>query len=184
MQRNRQILALLALGLVLVGAGLGAFFWLRSSAAPQSADSVIPVPVSYPAPELALTSLDGQPVDLRDYRGQVVLVNLWATWCPPCKQEMPDLQRFYENHHEEGFVIIAINDGEPADLVHPFVAEYGLTFPIWLDEAGVSERILKTINLPSSYVIDRQGTVRLAWKGAIRYNVLEKYITPLLREQE
>ncbi len=181
--KKNAFLPLLLLGLGLILAGLAVFFWLRPAAetAAETA-SVIPVPVSYPAPELQLHSLDGEPVNLADYRGQVVLVNMWATWCPPCKQEMPDLQAYYQAHQEQGFVIIGINDGETADVVRPFVAEYGLTFPVWLDERGLSEKAFRTINLPSSYVIDRQGTVRFAWKGAISYDVLESYITPLLDE--
>ncbi len=182
--KKNSFLPPLLLGLGLILAGLAVFFWLQTTPANLAEDtqSVIPVPVSYPAPSLELRTLSGQPVRLADYRGQVVLVNMWATWCPPCKQEMPDLEAYYQAHRHQGFVIIGINDGESADIVRPFVEAYGLSFPIWLDERGLSEKAFRTINLPSSYVIDRHGTIRFAWKGAITYDVLETYITPLLDE--
>ncbi len=181
--RKATILPLALLGLGLILAGLAVFFWLQAApeATPETA-SVIPVPVSYPAPALQLRTLDDEPVRLADYRGQVVLVNMWATWCPPCKEEMPDLEAYYQAHKDQGLVVIGINDGETAEVVRPFVAEYGLSFPVWLDERGLSEKAFRTISLPSSYVIDRSGTVRFAWKGAISYDVLETYITPLLDE--
>jgi peroxiredoxin len=95
---------------------------------------------------------------------------------------MPALEAFYKSHQDDDFVIIGINDGESQDLVAPFVEEYSLTFPIWLDEEYASEKAFKTINLPSSFVIDRDGTIRLMWIGAISRNVLEKYVSPIIME--
>lgn len=170
------------IGIGLIALGVTLYLVLDSSEADAQEYSTTPVEVNYPAPELELTDLEGRAVSLRDYRGAVVLVNLWATWCPPCKAEMPTLQSFYEKYRAEGFVIVAINDGEPLELVEPFVREYGLTFPVWLDEEYKSEKILKTINLPSSYVIDRAGTVRLMWIGAISARVLEKFVADIIKE--
>jgi cytochrome c biogenesis protein CcmG/thiol:disulfide interchange protein DsbE len=169
-------------GFILLGIVL--FFVLGPSAASQQSNgfSTIPAKVSYPAPELKLTDLSGNPVSLTDYFGKVVLLNMWATWCPPCKAEMPTLQAFYEKYQDQGFVIVAVNDGETLDLVQPFVREYGLTFPIWLDEHWLSEKAFNTQNLPSSYVIDRAGTVRLMWIGAISPRVLEKYVPDVIKE--
>ena len=161
-------------GMTLIGAGFIAlgfmlFFILNSpqASAEQQEFSTIPVKVNYPAPELTLTDLNGNSVSLTDYLGRVVLVNMWVAWCPPCKAEMPTLQAFYEKYKGDGFVIVGINDGETPDLVAPFVKDYGLTFPIWLDEEYQSEKAFNTMNLPSSYVIDRSGAVRLMWIGAI-----------------
>src|SRR5512143_2779678 len=107
-------LALAGLGLVLLGIASCYLFWERpSSRALQATDfSSIPVRVQSDAPELELSDLDGTHHALSDYRGQVVLVNLWATWCPPCEAEMPNLQRFYEKHAKEGLVVIGIEDGD------------------------------------------------------------------------
>lgn len=164
--------------------GIMLFFMLRSSAASSQTDefSTIPAKVEYPAPQLRLKDLSGNSVSLTDYSGKVVLVNMWATWCPPCKAEMPTLEAFYEKYKNDGFVIVGINDGETRDLVEPFVSEHNLTFPIWLDEHYASEKAFNTANLPSSYVIDRQGTVRLMWIGAISARVLEKYVPDVIKE--
>lgn len=175
--------AMTLMGAGLIALGVTLYLLLDSSGvgAPREY-STIPVEVDYLAPELVLTDLEDRPVSLRDYRGSVVLVNLWATWCPPCKAEMPTLQSFYEKYRDEGFVIVAVNDGEPLELVEPFVRDYGLTFPVWLDEEYKAEKAFNTINLPSSYVIDRRGTVRLMWIGAISGRVLEKFVPDIIKE--
>ncbi len=144
--------------------------------------NVRPVEVNYPAPELPLVDLEGNPVALSDFRGQVVLLNNWATWCPPCKAEMPVLQAYYDAHKEDGFVVLAIEAGEPAAEVGQFVQEYGLTFPVWPDEKQISLATFRNLSLPNSYVIDRTGRVRLAWTGAITGETLEETITPLIEE--
>ena len=154
----------------------------RPGSAAESDFSTIPVEVNYAAPDLQLLDVNGGVVSLDIYRGKVVLVNLWATWCPPCKAEMPALQSFYEEYKDTGFVVVAIDNGETLDLVKPFVREYGLTFPIWLDEDYMTEKAFGTINLPSSWVIDRTGKVRLLWVGEISSRVLEKYVPSIILE--
>lgn len=144
--------------------------------------SSIPVQVNFVAPEITLSDLSGEKASLADFGGQVVLVNNWATWCPPCKAEMPTLQAYYEEHKDEGFLLIGIEAGEPADEVAQFIDEYKLTFPIWLDPNNQALSAFQNDNLPSSYVIDREGVVRLAWVGAVSKAILEKYVTPLLEE--
>ncbi|OGO40172.1 MAG: hypothetical protein A2Z03_06560 [Chloroflexi bacterium RBG_16_56_8] len=172
--------------MIFIGTGLIALGAVLFMAVAPKADaqeySTVPVEIEFPAPSLVLRDLQGNSASLEERRGSVVLVNLWATWCPPCKAEMPALQAFYEKYRDDGFVIIGINDGEPLELVASFAGEYGLTFPIWLDEAYRTERAFGTISLPSSYVIDRQGIVRLMWIGAISNKNLEKYVTPMIKE--
>jgi len=114
-----------------------------------------------------------------------VLVNLWATWCPPCKEEMPALETFYNKHKQQGFVVVAINDGDPTKDVLQFAKEYRLSFPVWLDPTySATERAFKTLNLPTSFVIDRNGVVQLQWVGGISRTMLDRHVTPLLTEQE
>lgn len=144
--------------------------------------SAIPAEVDFPAPEISLTDLNKNPVSLKDYLGQVVLVNNWATWCPPCTAEMPGLQAYYELHQHQNFTIIAIEAGDPLSEVSEFVDRYGLTFPIWLDPEQDAINAFRNPSLPNSYVVDRDGVVRLAWVGAISQEVLEEYVTPLLEE--
>jgi cytochrome c biogenesis protein CcmG/thiol:disulfide interchange protein DsbE len=140
------------------------------------------VKVDFAAPQLPLEDLTGSPVSLEDYKGSVVLVNLWATWCPPCREEMPTLQTFYEKYKADGFVLIGIDQEETRNVVEPFVKEFGLTFPIWLDLDYLAQREFNTMNLPSSYVIDRTGRVRLMWIGGISKKNLEKFVPDLITE--
>jgi peroxiredoxin len=175
-------LILLSLGVLLVISAV--VFILRSR--PQAAPSefaTVPIKIRAPAPELTLKDTQGVSRSLADYRGQVVLVNLWATWCPPCKEEMPTLQGFYDAHKGDGFVIIAINDGDPTADVLKFVEDYQLTFPVWLDPTYIAtEKAFHTLNLPTSFVIDRAGTIQLTWVGGISAQMLEKHVTPLIVE--
>ncbi|MDL1911926.1 TlpA family protein disulfide reductase [Chloroflexi bacterium CFX6] len=175
-------LTLLALGLILVAA---AGYSILENASARTDLSVVPVRVNYPAPELTLTDIQGVTRSLADHRGQVALVNLWATWCPPCKEEMPALQAYYEKHRDEGFTIIAVNDGESRTDVIQFVNDYRLTFPVWLDPTYIAtEQAFKTLNLPSSFVIDRGGTIRLRWVGGVDVKTLEKFVTPIIKEKQ
>ena len=173
-------LLLLGLGLILIGTSV---YFLLQDVSSRSDFSTIPVKVTFPAPELTLMDTQGISRSLAQYQGQVVLVNLWATWCQPCKKEMPDLQSFYYRHREQGFVVIAINDGDPTKDVLQFVEDFRLTFPVWLDPTYIAtEQAFKTLNLPSSFVIDRTGTIRLQWVGGISRKMLDQYVAPLITE--
>lgn len=182
--RTRSSVPILLLGLGLILIAASGFYILQDSSR-QNDFSTVPVEVNFPAPELTLSDIQGTPQSLADYRGQVVLVNLWATWCPPCKEEMPTLQAFYNKHKENGFVIIAINDGDPTPDVLQFTRDFQLSFPIWLDPTYIAtEKAFKTLNLPSSFVIDRNGTVRQTWVGGISRKMLDKFVTPIIKENQ
>ena len=146
----------------------------------QVPDSVTPAEVSYPAPDLSLPNINGGQETLADYRDKVVLVNNWATWCPPCKREIPTLQAYFTDHQADGFVIIGIEAGETRNDVQVFVREHDMSYPVWFDLEGAATSAFRNDTLPSSYVIDRTGTVRLAWTGEISREMLEKFVTPLL----
>jgi len=178
---NPLFLTLIAAGLFLIGAALlPLLLEARQAALAPAGNARIPSASSYPAPQLVLTDLQGDPADLADTRGQLVLVNNWATWCPPCKAEMPALQAYYERHRGEGLVIVAIESGSSPGQVAEFAASYGLTFTVWIDPAGAALDAFRNWNLPSTYVIDRSGTVILSWTGEINLASLEQYVTPLL----
>lgn len=184
-QKKKNISAMMIVGAGLLLIGVAAMFAIpknKESESVSDASSSVPVPVNYDAPELTLKNLDGEEESLSDYRGSVVLVNLWATWCPPCKAELPVLEAYYEKHAADGFVIIGIEDGEPPEQVAAFVQGWGLTYPIWTDQTAAGEAAFRVRGLPSSFVIDRNGTVRLAWTGAISDAMLEKYVTPIIEE--
>lgn len=168
-RRRRIALAALVL-LTLVTAGLGTWQWraARQTVARQSEPAGPAVSASI-APDFTLPDLAGQPVSLSDLRGQVVLLNFWATWCPPCAAEMPDLNALYERYGaEHNFVVVAINKEEEQAVVDAFVADRGLTFPVLLDGDGtVTLNRFVIRSLPMSLIIDREGKVRDAWQGQI-----------------
>lgn len=132
----------------------------RSGAATQG---LVPAPQrGFPAPDFELSASSGETIRLSDLRGQAVLVNLWATWCPPCRAEMPAIEKIYNEYKEEGLVVLAINmtyQDDPAK-VPSFVGEYGLTFPILMDTQGTVGADYQLRSLPSSYFIDREGIIR------------------------
>lgn len=177
-----HLYAALMIGAGLVMIGIVLFMFLYNPAASSDELSAVPAKVDFAAPKLNLTDLSGKPVSLDDYLGSAVLVNLWATWCPPCREEMPALQAFYEDHKADGFVLVAINQEETREDVEPFVKEFGLTFPVWMDLKYIAEQEFNTNSLPSSFVIDRSGRVRLMWFGAISKKNLEKYVTDVIEE--
>ena len=182
LRRKTFPLLLLGLGALLVAASV---YFILQDVSSRSEFSTVPVRVSFPAPELTLTDTDGISRSLADYRGQVVLVNLWATWCIPCQKEMPTLQSFYNKYRDQGFVVVAINDGDPKSDVLQFMQDYRLHFPVWLDPTYMAtEQAFKTLNLPSSFVIDRDGTIRLQWVGGISRRMLDTHVAPLIMEPQ
>lgn len=115
--------------------GVGAvLIWLGRVDTPTPVSDIPPAPrPGAPAPDFELPTLNGELIRLEDLRGQAVVVNLWATWCPPCRAEMPDMQRVYDEYRDDGLVILAINQREAPAEVQTFVDELGLTFPILMD---------------------------------------------------
>ncbi len=113
-----------------------------------------------PAPDFTLNDLEGHPVSLSDYRGKVVLLNFWATWCEPCKKEMPEMQAAYERYKDRGFVILAVNFGDRLEEADKFVKHMGLTFPVLLDRKVKVAARYGVVSLPVSFFIDPKGIIR------------------------
>lgn len=180
-KNQSQIIPLVLIGVGLIVLGLVATKGLTSGN--LSTDySVVPSIVNFPAPDLTLNDLNGKNVNLTDYNQQIVLINNWATWCPPCKAEMPTLLKYFKEHSDQGFMLIGIEAGDPAEDVANFINEYDISFPILLDPNNKSLIAFHNDSLPSSYVIDHDGKVILAWTGPINLAMLEKYVTPLLEQ--
>jgi len=106
--------------------------------------------------DFTLTDLQGKTWALKSLRGKVVLLNFWATWCPPCRKEMPDLQALYDQFQGQGLLILAISD-EKADKVKPFLAERNVTYPILLDPGRKVNELFRIQGIPKSFVYDRDG---------------------------
>ncbi|WP_102264136.1 peroxiredoxin family protein [Mesobacillus jeotgali] len=114
------------------------------------------------APDFELNTLDGKTIKLSDYRGKKVILNFWATWCPPCKAEMPHMQNFYEEYNDQDVEILAVNltnMDKGADEVKKFVEEYGLTFTIPMDEEGYAGTTYQAFTIPTSYILDENGVI-------------------------
>ena len=112
-----------------------------------------------PAPDFKLKTLDGKEVSLSDYRGKVVLINFWATWCPPCREEMPLFTKVYRKYKGRGFEILAVSTDSSIDPVKKFVKEYKLPFPVLMDDGKVSTELYRVQGLPTSFLIDREGRI-------------------------
>lgn len=123
-----------------------------------------------PAPDFTAASLhDGAPVSLSDYRGHALLVNLWATWCHPCREETPYLQAVYERYRDEGLRVLGVSVDRSADrdLVIEFVEEFGVEYDIALDPEAVSRELFHARGLPTSVVFNRDGSVAFSWVGPV-----------------
>lgn len=114
-----------------------------------------------PAPALKLPDLDGKPHDLAKLRGKVVLVNFWATWCPPCRREMPSMERLSQALSKEPFVVLAVDVGEDSDTIEAFASQLDVTptFPILLDADSRAMTAWKVGGLPTTFLVDKQGRV-------------------------
>jgi thiol-disulfide isomerase/thioredoxin len=109
------------------------------------------------APEFEIADIDGNSVTLSSYRGKVILLNFWATWCPPCRAEMPSMQRLYESLEGEAFEIVAVDLQESERAVRDFVKEYGLTFPVLIDSTGKVGATYGARSIPTTYLVDADG---------------------------
>jgi peroxiredoxin len=132
------------------------------------------------ARDFTLESLDGGKVSLSDYRDQVVLVNLWATWCPPCRAEIPDLEAAYRAHRDEGFVVLGVNVEESVQAIEPFVTNLDMTYPVLLDERGQVMNDYRALGLPMSLLVDREGVIQERHVGILTASQLERYLSELL----
>ena len=129
------------------------------ASAQQPGHGLTPLPDLKPAPDFSLTDLDGDTHRLSSYLGKVVIINFWATWCPPCRAEMPSMQRAWETIQPEGMIMLGINVGEDEDTIFAFTANYPVEFPLLLDQDSTTVANWPVRGLPTTYVIDPQGRI-------------------------
>lgn len=181
--RGRSTVVLLLAGLLL-GSGLG---WLVLNSGllhgtAASGSSAEPV-TGAPAPDFTLKTLDGSELSLSQFRGQPVLINFWASWCPPCRLEMPELVRAFEAHQSEGFIILAVDLTFQDSItdVRAFVDEFNMTFPVVLDETGeVTNSVYRLRGLPTSVFIGRDGKIKRVHIGAMTREQIEAFIAEII----
>lgn len=118
-----------------------------------------PVPGAVPAPDFALEDTEGRLHRLSDYRGRTVIINFWTTWCPPCREEIPSMNRAWKTLQDAGVVILAINMGEDEDTIFVFTADYPADFPLLLDRDGAVIAEWPVKGLPTTYVVAPDGTI-------------------------
>jgi thiol-disulfide isomerase/thioredoxin len=151
------------------------YFWFRPPA--WVSDEIRPLPAIH------FELLDGRAVTLEALRGKVVLVNFWATWCPYCRHEMPDMQRFYDDWRSHGFEIIALSQDDDPQAVRAFLAQNGYTFPVAMADASHAAAFGGVSRLPTSFLIDKQGRLRKKISGQVHYARLEDLVGELAAER-
>lgn len=171
LKKSIFVVALLAIGLSACSAGGSA-----ERAVPDL--EVAPVENAL-APDFKLTDMAGNVVQLSDYRGKVVLVNFWATWCPPCVMEMPTIQDRYAKYGGNKFAVLAVDVDETELPVQAFIARNGLSFPVVIDEGAEIYQLYQVRGLPSSYLIDEQGVIRSIHIGVMTEAQIDGYLTEL-----
>jgi len=146
----------------------------------QCKDSIFNLPkqtrvvAGLPAPNFSFPGLDGKMVSLADYKGKVVLLNIWATWCPPCVEEMPSMEKLYKELKGENFEILAVSiDASGAKDVAPFMQKYKLSFPALLNPKGTIKGLYGAVGIPESFIINKEGIVEKKIIGARDWAALE-----------
>jgi peroxiredoxin len=147
---------------------------------------LIALPETLPAPDFTLKDVHGKPFSLKDYRGKVVLLNFWATWCPPCRREMPSMERLHQKLKGKDFVVLALNQKEGDDQIFIFTGEIGmdLTIPILFDKDSSVSSAYGVPGLPTTYLIDKKGNIRFRAIGGRDFDhpEVEKQILQLMKE--
>ena len=135
-----------------------------------------------PVPNISLPTPDGDMLSISDYRGQVVFLNFWGTYCPPCVDEMPDLQAVYEELKDEDFVLIGLNAEEKPEKIKAFVQENGITFPIVISDDATVNAIFGLKHMPTTWFIDKNGILRGKMEGQMSKDMALRIAHKLLEE--
>lgn len=137
---------------------------------------------NHAADDFTLQDLDGNEISLSDFKGKGVVLNFWATYCPPCEKEMPYLNNVYKEYKDKGIEILAVNAKEPRILVSPFVEEKNLRFPILLDRTGTTVDQYKILNLPITFFIDEDGVIIEKFSGELTEKKIRSSVERIISE--
>ncbi len=163
--------------------GIGLLFVLASVRVLSGISGPVGTPaVGAAAPALKMKTLDGQHIALADLRGKVVLVNFWATWCPPCRAEMPGFESVWRERQKDGFVVLGLSADDGPGQVLDFVGDRGISYPVGMASASARRAFGGVTSLPSSFLIDKKGVVRRTVTGAFDERLLRQDVNRLLRE--
>lgn len=164
--------------IVAVAALLGLLYW--GMARGPNAPVGVAVPLSRPAPEFALTAIDGQPLSLGALRGKTVVLNVWASWCEPCKAEAEELNRSYEQYKGRNVVFVGLAFNDDDSQVRKFAAAYKIPYALALDPDGKIAIDLGITGVPETYLIDSDGRITQKWVGPITARQLNGLLAPLV----
>ena len=168
--RSRAILALLVLAVMGLPASLGCTY--TSDNTPGAAKSIGPR-TGQLAPDFTLTDLNGNRTSLSDFRGKRVFINFWATWCPPCREEMPAIELFHQEYKDRDVVVIGVDLYEPEEEVRRFVQDGGYSWTFVIDKTGQVARDYRVIGIPTSFFLDREGVIRAVTTGPMTKKDME-----------
>ncbi|MCZ0755729.1 TlpA family protein disulfide reductase [Anoxybacillus sp. J5B_2022] len=168
----RKLLAIVLL-LGLTGYGI----W-QALAAEQNQE--VGLSVGDTAPDFVLKTLNDEQIRLSQLRGKPVIINFWATWCPPCQREMPDLEKFYNDYKQHvEFLSVNLTSQDSREKVAPFLQQYGITFPVVLDTKGKILKLYNIQTIPTTYILDKNGVIRKKVLGPLTYKQLQEIIATL-----
>lgn len=192
---NKKGIGIILLGIVLVA---GIFFYATSQNADQEISErdikdeniieqnnnveetkeleFVPIEIGKPAPNFTLENLQGEQVTLSELKGKNVLINFWATWCPYCIEEMPDLDKLYTENKDDDFVVLAIDVGEPQSDVEEYLSENPYEFPVLLDKDGKVSMQYLVRGIPTSYMIDKEGNIRAIKMSMMAYPEMKQML--------
>jgi peroxiredoxin len=184
---NRKDIIIITAGII-AGLGLGLLFFYRENnfgltynndekTTGRAVDTILATTVTIGtiAPDFELIDLDGNRVRLEEFKGKVVLLNFWATWCLPCKAEMPVLDQQYGKNKSE-LEVLAVNFDESPHIVQSFISEMGVSFKVLLDPGGSIQSLYRVVGYPTSYIIDKTGIIKIKHIGIMTERQLDKYL--------
>jgi peroxiredoxin len=137
--------------------------------------------IGHPAPDFTLVDLKGNEVALSDFRGKTVFINFWATWCPPCRAEMPEIEAVHQEYKDKGVVVLGVDISEPENTVRQYIQKGGFSWTIVLDSTGEVARNYQIAAIPTSFFIDREGIIRAVNIGAMTKRAMENKLAEAMR---
>lgn len=186
---KKKNITLIVLAIILIG---GFIYITKSTDAPKGNEIIqeennenieehvheepLYVEIGKEAPNFTISNMDGEFVTLEDYRGKNVLLNFWATWCPYCVQEMPDMNKLYNENKDKDFVVLAVSVQENKETVAEYIKELGYDFTILLDEEGIVADRYMIRGIPTSYMIDKEGKVKAVKMSMMTYDDMKQLL--------
>jgi peroxiredoxin len=182
----RNVLATIVIGIVIAGV---VWFFDRPGGDGSSEPITLTASASGPPPEVGreapdfqVQGLGGESIRLSDFRGSAVWINFWASWCPPCRAESPDIEAVYQTKQGEGLVVLALSIGEGASAVRDYVERTGITFTVGLDEETEISAAYRIAGIPSHYFVDRDGILRESRVGSMSRETMEERVDEILSD--